>query len=646
MLAEWLGRAGIPVAVCVATAYGQTLMEESPRVTVHAGRLTTEEMEALFEQEGAPLIIDATHPYAVAVSENIRRACEETGREYLRLLRAESAQDMADCVLVHSVEEAVDYLKGTEGNVLVTTGSKELHKFTAIPGYEQRIFARVLSTKEVAAQCAELGFAGRNLICMQGPFSLELNVALLKEFDAKYLVTKDSGSTGGFAEKQEAARQAGATLVLIGRPTETGGKSYGQVQEILRKRFSISEAEPGKRNVACVGIGMGSLEGMTGEAVRACQEADVIIGAGRMLENTSFGKPVFQSYKPEEIRDFCDSHLEYGRIAIVLSGDVGFYSGAKKLLQAFAGGAYEVKLLPGISSVVYLCSRLQMAWEDVKLLSLHGLEKNFVQHIKRNKKTFLLLGNGNPVAELCEKLQSYGLSKTEIYVGERLGYPEEKITKGTPETLAEKVFDGLSVALVVNPEADALVPSCIPDEDFIRGKAPMTKSEVRSLSVDKLRLPLNALVYDIGAGTGSVTVELALQAVDGMVYAIEKQAEAADLILENAKKFAAPNIQVVRGLAPEALKRLPAPTHAFIGGSSGNLKEIMELLLQKNPRVRMVINTVTLETIGEVNQCLKELPLRDVEIIQVSIAKAKALGSYQLMMGQNPVYIVSCEGEG
>jgi precorrin-6Y C5,15-methyltransferase (decarboxylating) len=152
-------------------------------------------------------------------------------------------------------------------------------------------------------------------------------------------------------------------------------------------------------------------------------------------------------------------------------------------------------------------------------------------------------------------------------------------------------------------------------------------------------------VYDVGAGTGSVTIEMALQAVDGMVYAIERNEEACGLIEENKRKFGTPNIEVICGLAPTAMENLPIPTHAFIGGSAGNLKEILQCLLAMNPKIRLVINTVTLETIGEVMDCLKEFPeLIEEETISVSVARSKSLGKYHLMMGQNPIYIITCRG--
>ncbi|MEF2852365.1 MAG: precorrin-6A/cobalt-precorrin-6A reductase, partial [Lachnospiraceae bacterium] len=175
-LAEFLSGREFPVEVSVATEYGETLLSPGPFLKIHQGRMEEAEMEAFFREEEIRTVVDATHPYAVVVSENIRQACEHTETEYIRLLREESS-DTADCIFVEDTAGAVEYLKQTEGNVLLTTGSKELKAFTALPDFEKRLYARVLSTPEVAAMAASLGFVGKHLICMQGPFSRELNTA-------------------------------------------------------------------------------------------------------------------------------------------------------------------------------------------------------------------------------------------------------------------------------------------------------------------------------------------------------------------------------------------------------------------------------------------------------------------------------------
>lgn len=698
-ISEWLAAAGVETLCSVATEYGELLVEKQPHLSVRQGRLLPEEMEQLLEAEGKPLVLDVTHPYAVAVSANIKTACEQAGCEYLRLIRPslmrknrknEVSKEMTntvtdknagktaeEIVVVESVEAAVNFLKTTEGSIFVTTGSKELAKFTALPDYRNRVYARVLATPEVVIQCTEAGFTGPHLICMQGPFSKELNLAMLHSIGASWMVTKEAGRAGGFEEKMTAAKEAGVKVVLIGRPQEQEGLSIEDGVKLLAKRFQIQKIlesnhvknikkekeihsncdsicnsmdscnKNEERTAYLVGIGMGTPDHLTGEARAAFEKADCILGSGRMLDSfKTTGKPLFDAYDPAKMLAYVQDHPEHHTIAVALSGDVGFYSGAKRLITAFEGAGIHTELITGISSVTYFCSRLKIAWEDVKLMSIHGRRENLIAAVRTHFRTFTLLGGKDNVASLCEKLEKYGFENVKLYIGERLHYPEERITEGTPAELKEKAFDSLCVAIIENPSYTSGLRSCIPDEEFQRGDAPMTKSEVRSLSVAKLNLNRDSIAWDIGAGTGSVTIEMALAAADGEVYAIEKKPAAAALIEENAKKFGTPNVEVHVGTAPEALTDLPAPTHAFIGGSSGNMKEILRLLLDRNSRVRVVVNAITLETVAEANSCFKELGFTDVDITQIQAAKAKKVGPYEMMMGQNPVYIFAGTGKG
>lgn len=657
-LSAWLAAAGVETLCSVATEYGELLVEKQPHLSVHQGRLLPEEMEQLFAEEGKPLVLDVTHPYAVAVSANIKAACEKAGCEYLRLIRPSlmnknACKTAEEIAVVESVEAAVNFLKTTEGSIFVTTGSKELAKFTALPDYQNRVYARVLATPEVVTQCSEAGFTGPHLICMQGPFSKELNLAMLRSIGAAWMVTKEAGRAGGFEEKMTAAKEAGVKVVLIGRPREQAGLSIEEGVKLLAERFHIpsdltdSRDEKNGRIAYLVGIGMGTPDHLTGEARAAFEKADCILGSGRMLDSfKTTRKPLFDAYDPAKMLTYVQEHPEHRTIAVALSGDVGFYSGARRLISTFGNAGIRTELITGISSVTYFCSRLQIPWEDVKLMSIHGRRENLIAAVRTHFRTFTLLGGRDNVASLCEKLEKYGFENVKLYIGERLHYPEERITEGTPAELKEKAFDSLCVAIIENPSYMSGLRSCIPDEEFQRGDAPMTKSEVRSLSVAKLNLNRDSIAWDIGAGTGSVTIEMALAAADGEVYAIEKKPAAAALIEENARRFGTPNVEVHVGTAPGALTDLPAPTHAFIGGSSGNMKEILQLLLAKNPQVRVVINAITLETVAEANSCFKELGFTDVDITQIQAAKAKKVGPYEMMMGQNPVYIFAGTGKG
>lgn len=183
------------------------------------------------------------------------------------------------------------------------------------------------------------------------------------------------------------------------------------------------------------------------------------------------------------------------------------------------------------------------------------------------------------------------------------------------------------------------------DELFVRGDVPMTKSEIRTVCVSKLELETDSILYDIGAGTGSVSVEASRYLTNGKVFAVEKKPEAQELIKANKKKFSADCITVIKGSAPEALSGLETATHVFLGGTSGNLEEILELVLRKNPNVRVVANFIALESLSDMLLWLKKRSI-DAEIVQMQVSRAKAAGTYHMMMGQNPVYIISFGGEG
>ena len=542
---------------------------------------------------------------------------------------------------MESTEEAAAFLSGTEGNIFLTTGSKELAKFTGIPDYKERLFARVLSIPSVIRSCAELGIEGKHLIGMQGPFSAEINEAMLRQFQCSYLVTKDTGLAGGFPEKMEACQRCGVTPVIIGRPLKEEGLSLQDARVFLSKMFGFTLSQ----KISLEGIGMGAEKTLTLEGKKALNEAELLIGAKRMTEAVQKpGQMVLHEYRSEKIVEYIREHPKYRTVAIALSGDVGFYSGAKKLIDQLDG---NVEVICGISSVVYFMSKIGLSWDDAKIVSAHGRNCNLISLIRHNPKVFSILGTEDGVAVLASRLVYYGMGDVTLYVGENLSYENEKIFHDKAANLTEYRGDALSVVTACNEKATPMsAVHGISDGEFLRGKAPMTKEEVRTVSLSKLRLSEDSVCYDVGAGTGSVSVEMALRAWMGQVYAIEKKEDALALLKENKKKFAVDNLVIIPGVAPEAMTELPAPTHAFIGGSSGNMQDIINLLLEKNPKVRIAINCITLETVTEAMNAIRDFGLEDVDIVQLAAARSKSIGRYHMMMGENPIYIISCSGRG
>ena len=639
-LCEFLAENRVSVYACAATEYGGSLLQENEFLHVSAGRLKTEDMEELFRKENPEIVLDATHPYAAEVTKNIRTACESAGVLYQRILRPEGEKN-SEAIYVESTEEAAAFLSGTEGNIFLTTGSKELAKFTGIPDYKERLFARVLSIPSVIRSCAELGIEGKHLIGMQGPFSAEINEAMLRQFQCSYLVTKDTGLAGGFPEKMEACQRCGVTPVIIGRPLKEEGLSLQDARVFLSKMFGYTLSQ----KISLVGIGMGAEKTLTLEGKKALNEAELLIGAKRMTEAVQKpGQMVLHEYRSEKIVEYIREHPKYRTVAIALSGDVGFYSGAKKLIDQLDG---NVEVICGISSVVYFMSKIGLSWDDAKIVSAHGRNCNLISLIRHNPKVFSILGTEDGVAVLASRLVYYGMGDVTLYVGENLSYENEKIFHDKAANLTEYRGDALSVVTACNEKATLMsAVHGISDGEFLRGKAPMTKEEVRTVSLSKLRLSEDSVCYDVGAGTGSVSVEMALRAWMGQVYAIEKKEDALALLKENKKKFAVDNLVIIPGVAPEAMTELPAPTHAFIGGSSGNMQDIINLLLEKNPKVRIVINCITLETVTEAMNAIRDFGLEDVDIVQLAAARSKSIGRYHMMMGENPIYIISCSGRG
>lgn len=403
------------------------------------------------------------------------------------------------------------------------------------------------------------------------------------------------------------------------------------------------------KKVYIVGTGIGNRDFLHKRAVETVCRCDVLMGAERMLDGFAhLGKETYTGSDSKSMYEYINksSHSTFG---VLVSGDTGFYSLSKKLTGFLQeDGGIEVENIPAIGSLQYFTSKLNLSWDNIKFVSAHGRNLNIVSSVIFNERVFMLTDKDMNPGRICEILSSKGLGHLKVSVGENLSYDNERIVEDTAANLAGASFQGLSVVIVHNDEPIRIedVYRSIGDEEFVTGPAPMTKSEVRTVSVGKLQLKNDYTVYDIGAGTGSVSIEAALKLRGGTLYAIEKNEAACSLIKENIKKFKTYNIEVINNTAPEGLENLPAPDACFIGGSSGNMKEIIAVLLEKNPSVRVVINTITLESLNEALECMKKYGFGDVETVNISVSKAREVGRYHMMMAQNPIYIISGRGRG
>ena len=401
-----------------------------------------------------------------------------------------------------------------------------------------------------------------------------------------------------------------------------------------------------QKQVYLVGVGMGNRDLLTREAEDAVAGAGLLLGVERLLDLfPELDVPKEALTRPRELLEAIRESSAH-TIAVLYSGDTGFFSGAKGLLSLLEGEEdLEVEVLPGISSLSYFSARCRRSWQDVFVLSCHGRDEGAVAAVQSHSSTFLLTGGAFRVETLCRMLTEAGLGHLACAGGERLSYPEERLVFGTAAELSRDSFADLSVLLVDNPSPVQPIFQApgLSDDAFIRGRVPMTKEEVRTLAVSKLRLGRRDTLWDVGAGTGSVSVECALCLSEGRVYAVERRSEACALIGSNRDQFQLSNLYLVEGEAPQVLENLPAPDSVFIGGSAGALRDIVGVALEKNPAVRIVATAITLETLQEALAALRQFRFQDTEVVQVSVSRSSSVGPYHMMRGENPVYLISME---
>ena len=715
-LALWLRDAGIPALSHVATDYGEALLREKA-LPAEYGRLDAVEMEKLFRTGGFFAALDATHPFATEVSKNIRAAAAAAGVRYYRILRGEGSASEAEeaeeiearlrargCFrLFDSQQEAADWLAKTEGAVFLATGSKELKAYAALP--RERLTVRILPGEEALRKAAEAGIRPDHIVAMQGRSSVSLNQALLQQYGAKFLVTKQSGKPGGYLEKLRAAEELGICFVAIRRPTERDGYALSEIKALLRARYAAcvtparredmqeeirteirteskekaegraeaetnSEAKAGKKQVSIVGIGPGETSQLTFAAGQCIAEAELIVGASRM---NAFAEaflrelgltvpPTVASYKPEEIaRLVAESRAE--RIVLLCSGDTGFFSVTKKLRRALAdAGLREPIVLPGISSKSCLAARLGFSAEAVPDLRLHGKKDAVLPVFLRARRVFVILEGGAQLSELrtlASALCRAGAGEAEFHFGVNLSLPDETLFSCSAAELREGALEAEFAALpphalvclyLVLPDsckARPLAPG-IPDDCFVREKTPLTKRQIRAAAISLLGVQEDSICYDIGSGTGGMTAELAMAAPRGSVYAVECDADAFSLTGKNMERFALSQVEQVFGHAPEALGNLPAPDCVFVGGSTGKIGEIFGAVFAKNPAARVVATAVSLETVSELSSlsAAYEREGYRTQCLQLSAAETKKMGRYHLLFGQNPTLLFLIEGDG
>lgn len=392
-----------------------------------------------------------------------------------------------------------------------------------------------------------------------------------------------------------------------------------------------------------IGCATGSESVLTDEAKEAVLKCDKIFSTERI---SSVFKSIRDDIEIVPYSEIFDLAVSCGcnSVGILVSGDVGFFSAAKGLrsrLEKYGG----VKLICGISSMQYFCSKIGISYEDCVFLSAHGRKTEITGPVSYNKKVFVLTGGKN-CRKILNELDGFDMGFLYVYIGENLSMKNEKITQGIVSRLKDKDYDELSVMLIVNDNA-ADKNIMLSDKDFIRGGEPiipMTKEEIRWITVSKMNIKSYFICYDIGSGTGSVSIEMAKKADMGMVYSVDKNIEAVSLLKKNIKKTGCYNIKAYGGDALTVMKSLPPPDAVFIGGGGRDIKEIIKTAFDKNSNAVIVVNAVSIETASRASECFDELKIKNKEIMTVNVSKGRSIGGLTIMKANNPITIISGGG--
>ena len=397
-------------------------------------------------------------------------------------------------------------------------------------------------------------------------------------------------------------------------------------------------------NINLVGIGLGNPELLTKAACNAISKSDIVIGAKRIVDSIRsdfVGKKFFLEYNTEKIADIIKSNAD-SEISVIFSGDISLFSGGSKLferLKAFKN--CKINTFPGISSLSYLCAKTNIDISKVKILSFHGKDELLYHNIDSNEYTFIITSKGEGAKEICRKLISFGFFDLDITLGENLSYVNERITTAKPGDFLDMDISDLNCMIIYNPDSDKAISFGLHDEVFARDKVPITKSEVRAVILSKLNRGSDSICYDIGAGSGSVSIEMAGLAYEGKVYAVEKNPVAIELIKKNIHNFNAENVELIFAKAPEGLDHILEADKIFIGGSGGEMNTVMDMIFASHKHPTIVISAITLETVAQITDILKKAKEYgyDTEVTAINVSKSKEVGPYNMMIAQNMVFI-------
>lgn len=467
IISETLSKNNLSIHISVATEYGKQVLKENKNLSILEGRLNYEQMTELCKKNNYNFIIDATHPFAKEVSENIKKCAIVNNIQLIRFERKIITKNNRQIIYVQNATECKDLLLNTTGKILLTTGTKDLSIFCNNSELRERLIVRILPAIESINQCYQNKLIGKQLIAMQGPFSIKMNKTQIEDYEISILVTKESGTPGGTDSKIVACLEKNIKCIIIKNPSLQKEKqndnyiqfdSFKKLYSYIEKKENIKILNQQKININLIGIGMGCQKSMTIDAKEKIENSNLIFGSNRLISKICINTKKYPYYLSKDIipiiNNYCEStfYNQEINISILFSGDSSFFSGATKLKrELLVIKNTNISILPGISSLSYLSAKIGIAYNDIKIISLHGIKEsiwkpNLENVIFKEEKIFLLTSGIKDLYKVAKEILEYNKiteRKFIIAVGFQLSDENENIQILTPKECLLLTKEGL-----------------------------------------------------------------------------------------------------------------------------------------------------------------------------------------------------------
>lgn len=577
---------------------------EESNIYIHTGeKLTKDYIKAEYDKFEPDVVIDGVHIADVTIHEYIKEVV--VSKKYIKLKEVKENLDVAYC---KTMDDVITMVNRTRSNVYFTTGIKDIEKFSNIVDSRKRVFLDLPKGNSYLRLAAANGVSLSRINDILDYTEEEL-IGIINDNSIKYIIASDDESLARLKMMYQASKVTNIIMVIV-----SASDGSLDVDEVVNRVKAIDAV----KQVYIIGAGVGNPKNMTIEACEAIDKCEVILGSEDLIKGIGIkNKELHYAYSAREIENFVSSHY-YNRLAVITQGDVCLLNGIAEFIKNLKG--YEVRIVQGVSSISYLAARLGIDWTNC--VAVDSRTDNVLKAVAENKGVFVFTdGDTNDVLNL---LKNNGFENVAACVAERLSFDDEKITTGYVYEVANGDYDSLTVMYFENV-GYGKASSLVSDDSLIKGSLPMLNKNLRAVLMRDLDLRANEVIYDIGAGCGAMTVEMALLSDKSRIYSIDNDELALDLVERNCNMYTINNVRAITGDALTVIKDLPKADAVLVENYYGDTVDLIRRIAFEN-RVRAVVVTSSFDTAYKLIDLMHKNYFDEIELKQINITEGENFG--------------------